>query len=200
MRNRNVALALALLAVALAAGCRKKEPARTAEWTPEPPRGSRDWNIQNARSAAPPSVSMASRVMIWPEDSLVAEEVVPGVGGWTCVPDDPRTPADDPVCRDDQSLSWYQALRTHRPPVLTGMAIAYRLKGGNTASDSDPYKMIPDSGQQWITDPPTIEIAISADHNDVIYRGLPTTRTEHGPWIKWAKTPYAVIVMPASGR
>jgi len=196
MRNRNVVGLLALLALALAAGCRKKEETKAAAGPPEPAPGSPEWNIRSARGAAPPSVSVASRVMAWPADSAAGLEIAPGVGGWTCMPDDPRTPADDPVCRDDQSLSWYQALRNHRPPVLTGMAIAYRLKGGNTASDSDPFKMAPDSGQQWITDPPSIEIAIPVGRSSVLFRGLPTTRTANGPWIKWARTPYAVIVMP----
>jgi hypothetical protein len=189
-----------LTAVLLLGACKKKpEPARVAEWNPAPPHGSRDWKIENARSAAPPLVSVGARVMEWPSDSLTAQEVVAGIGGWTCIPDDPDTPVEDPVCRDDQSLSWYQALRGHRPPVLTGMGVAYRLHGGNTASDTDPYQVAPDSGE-WIVDPPSIEIAISADHSDRIYKDLPTTRTTSGPWIKWARTPYAIIVLPVTTR
>lgn len=189
---RTVLLLSMLLAVA---ACKKAEapPAEPAAAAPAP--GSPAWKVASARSAAPAEVSANATVMDGsPWDSVPGAQLAAGENGWRCYADNPATSADDPLCLDEQALVWAAAFMAHRPPRLTGMAIGYMLRGGVSASDTDPLKAAPDSGQPWIQDPPQIAIAMP---NARSYTGLPTTRRPDGPWVKFAGTPYAYIVIPS---
>ena len=184
-----------LLAVTMIAAC-KKEPEPMADANPEPPRGTPQWKIVYARSAAPAQISANATVQdVGATDSTPGDTLARGDNGWTCMPDNPRTDANDPWCIDEESQKIMAAFATRTAPRLSGMAIAYMLQGGVSASDTDPFKMRPDSGQQWIVDPPSILIMMPSARS---YAGLPTTRRTDGPWVRWSGTPYAHIVVPAS--
>jgi hypothetical protein len=131
-----------------------------------------------------------------PFDSVAGAQLASGDNGWTCYPDAANTPADDPICLDEQAMIFSQAWSKRQTPHLTGMAVAYMLKGSESASDTDPLKWGPDSGQAWISDPPQVAIAMPSARS---YAGLPTRRRPDGPWVRFAGTPYAYIVIP-SGR
>lgn len=193
--TRRSAAILAALAVALTTACKKSEP-QLVETSPPPARGTLPWKVANARSAAPPEISAAATVFDWKaNDTATAERLIAGDNGWICYPDDPQTEGNDPICIDEQGQRWFEAWQSHRAPQLTGMAIAYALQGAESASDTDPFKTQPDSGQSWIVDAPYIAIAMP---NARSYAGLPTTRRTDGPWVKFARTPYAFIVIPAA--
>lgn len=67
------------------------------------------------------------------------------------------------------------------------------LEGGSDASNTDPFKMRPDSGEQWIDTGPHVMIVIPN------VRGLAGLTTDHaggGPYIMWQNTPYAHVMVP----
>ena len=186
--------AAAALAAALVA-CKKTAPPPMVEANPPPPHGTTAWKIFNARTAAPLDISSSATIMdVMVGDTGITTKLVEGDNGWTCYPDDPSTEANDPFCTDEEGMRWMEAWKAHRPPRLQGMAVAYSMQGGASASDTDPFKLAPDSGKPWIVDPPSIAIAMP---NARSYAGLPTTRRADGPWVRFAGTPYAHIVIPA---
>jgi hypothetical protein len=180
-----------LLAVSIVLGCGRDEPAPQADAGPEP--GSTAWKIQTARSAAPWQVSVGATVVEMSGDSLVTLES--GSTGWTCILDDPATPAVDPICADATFMEWIAAWQQNTPPRIRSMGVAYMLRGGQTASDSDPRKMTLDEGAAWLEDPPHLMVVMPNPRAS--FAGLPTSRTPAAPWIMYAGTPYAHLMVPA---
>jgi len=60
------------------------------------------WKIQNAMSAAPPAISRHATILDWPakegDQPMVLRK---GTNEWTCFPDDPGTPGNDPIRREE---------------------------------------------------------------------------------------------------
>lgn len=190
-----VARRMLVAAVVLIAACSKAEaPANRAEAEPEP--GSREWRIRNARSAAPPMIAAQSMVVMVKDTTMALDTIerADSASTWVCFVDDANTPHNDPVCADDQAMRWFQAYITRTRPQLTGMGVAYGLQGGGVASDTDPFDMTPDSSG-FKMDGPSIYIVMP---NAASLTGIPTTRRENGPWVRYSGTPYAYIVVPAS--
>ena len=71
--------------------------------------------IANALSAAPPAVSRDASVVEMTEDGSM-KALRKGTGEWTCVPDDPSTPGNDPMCLDPNAMEWLHAYITKSPP------------------------------------------------------------------------------------
>ena len=190
-------MAVVLIALITVTACKKNEPdTQVVEMAPAP--GSVPWKIQNARSAAPAGISAGATVRdVLNPDTAWGPVLVQGADStWTCFPDNPASTQNDPFCVDTEGMRFMEAWRARRPPRLNAMAVAYVLQGGVTSSDTDPFKMAPDSGQQMIVDPPYIAVAMP---NTRSYAGLPTRRRADGPWVRFAGTPYAYIVIPSSG-
>ncbi|HEX9692374.1 MAG TPA: hypothetical protein VGA22_09780 [Gemmatimonadales bacterium] len=158
---------------------------------PEP--GTPEWTLQNAMSAAPPSISASATIMAWPAtEGGEMTQVRAGTNGWTCMPDMPGTPDNDPMCVDATWLALFQAWQGRQPFTPTATGIAYMLQGGSGASDTDPYKMEPDPGQSWLVDPPHLMLILP----NVGGQGLPTERSSGGPYVMWHGTPYAHVMVP----
>jgi hypothetical protein len=64
--------------------------------------------IANAMSAAPPAVSRNASVMEMTADGNM-KLLRKGTGEWTCVPVDPSTPGNDPMCLDPNAMEWLHA-------------------------------------------------------------------------------------------
>jgi len=155
---------------------------------------SKAWKIQNAMSAAPPSVSKGATILDWPAREGDQPVVLrTGTNGWTCFPDDPGTPGNDPMCVDKIWLQWVEAWMAKKDfkPALPG--IGYMLQGGSTASNSDPFATTPAPGEKWMKEQPHIMVIVpgkldpkahSSDHHS------------GGPWIMWGGTPYEHLMVP----
>jgi hypothetical protein len=152
----------------------------------------REAKIHNALTAGPASITGAAAVMDF--DNSVLRE---GTNGWTCFPDFPGTPANDPSCMDEESLRLYQAFLNREEPEVTGIGIAYMLQGDAVASNSDPFATEPPAGQDWQYDPPHLML-ISPDPE--LYRRFPTDPANGGPWVMFANTPYQHIMVPVAAR
>jgi len=120
---------LALVASVAATACNKpanQQAANTAPPAPAAPaRGSTEWKIADAMSAAPAAISANATIMDYPaSDTSQPTQLRAGTNGWTCFPDMPETPADDPVCSDTQWMNWVAAWMTHSAPRVTSIGYA----------------------------------------------------------------------------
>lgn len=153
-----------------------------------------DDKIHNAMSAGPAEIAKDAAVMDYPATpggKLV--ELRKGNNGWTCIPDDPSTPTNDPMCLDKQWLIWFEAFIAGTKPNITQPGIAYMLQGGSGASDDDPFATTPPAGKDWQIEPPHVMFIFPDKLNPADY-----PREQHlvGPWLMYAGTPYEHVMAP----
>ena len=149
--------------------------------------------IASALSAAPPAVSRNAAVVEMNESGSM-KELRKGANGWTCVPDDPNTAGNDPMCLDPNAMEWLHALVAKSPPP-DKIGFIYMLQGGWDFSNRDPYATKPDGGKATITGP----------HVMVVGPGVKMVpgydRTGNGvntriPYVMWKDTPYQHLMIP----
>lgn len=149
--------------------------------------------IASAEAAAPAAIS--SKATIVTVDTKGAMTVLrKGTNGWTCMPDAPDTPGPDPMCYDANAGKWAEAWISHKPPPAGAVGVMYMLEGGTDASNTDPYATKPTATNAWINTGPHIMIVGSKD----ILAGYPagTTPDTSAPYVMWAGTPYAHLMVP----
>ena len=95
-----------LLLTALAVAVVGNMPAHAAD---------NDALMKNAMSAAPEGVAKDATIMI-SDGKGGMTTLKKGTNGFTCMPDDPTTPANDPMCADENSMLWIQAYTAHAQP------------------------------------------------------------------------------------
>jgi hypothetical protein len=151
-----------------------------------------DDKIANAMSAAPAAIAEnATLVDFDPSAGFVT--LREGTNGWTCLPDNPGSPTDDPLCGDAMWMKWLEAYFTGAEPEITSPGIAYMLQGESGASNSDPTLMEPPAGEDWIVDGPHVMLLLPAPFDQTIFS------TEHGmsePYLMFAGTPYEHMMIP----
>jgi hypothetical protein len=179
------------LAVGIAA-CQRAAPPAQQQAQAGPPQGSPEWKIQDALSAAPAAIGQGAAVMdVGPDGKLV--QLRAGSNGWTCLADNPASPGNDPMCVDQNFMAWATAWLGHTKPVIKSVGFAYMLQGGTDASNTDPFKMKPDSGQSWVDTGPHV-MMVTPDPRALA--GLSADYKSGGPYIMWQNTPYAHVMMP----
>lgn len=112
--------------------------------------------IANAISAAPPSVSRDATVIAMDGDKV--RTLRTGKGEYTCVPDDPGSPGNDPMCLDRNAMLWLQAWMDHKDAPKGKMGLVYMLQGGSDASNDDPFATSPPAGKTWVTTGPHVMV------------------------------------------
>jgi hypothetical protein len=90
--------------------------------------------IANAISAAPPAVSRNASAMEMTADGNM-RMLRKGTGEWTCVPDDPSTPGNDPMCLDPKAMEWLHAYISKSPPP-DKVGFIYMLQGDGISATS----------------------------------------------------------------
>lgn len=156
--------------------------------------GTNEWKIQNAISAALESISKDATVIDWPVgEGKDFAELRKGSNGWTCLPDYPATPGNDPICVDQMAFQWFGAYMSHKTPQIAQAGIGYMLQGGSDASNTDPYATEPKPGESWMSDPPHIMIFSTTPPDPKVYGTDPDSGK---PWVMWANTPYAHLMIP----
>ena len=188
------AAGLLLLAVA----CKKAEQPQQAAAPAGPAPGTPEWKIQNAMSAAPAAIASGATILDWPaSDTAHPAQLRAGTNGWTCFPDMPNTPANDPMCLDQQWMNWAQAWMTHKQPNVTAIGYSYMLMGSADADMSDPFKTRPDSGKSWVIEGPHVMIVVPRSMMAMV-NSLPDTQNG-GAYVMWKGTPYAHVMLPVGG-
>ena len=151
--------------------------------------------IANAMSAAPAAISSRATIMDWPaKDGAQPSVLRRGTNGWTCYPDYPDTKGNDPMCLDDSWQKWMDAYMMQKTPQVTHVGVSYMTApGGAWGSNSDPFATAEKPDNQWGFDGPHVMIVVP---NPDALKGLPTDRTSGGPFVMFAGTPYAHIMVP----
>ena len=149
--------------------------------------------IADAMSAVPKAISRDATIVEMSEDGSM-KVLRKGTSEWTCVPDDPTTPGDDPMCLDPNATEWLHAYMTKSaPPDKVGFI--YMLKGGWDFSNLDPYATKPDGGKPTITGPHVMitgPAAKSTPGYDRTGAGVNTAI----PYVMWKDTPYEHLMIP----
>lgn len=185
---------VAVLALTLGA-CARQEQAKAPAAPAGPAMGTPEWKIQNALSAAPAAIAAGAAVLDLPGADGKMAQLRAGTNGWTCVPDMPDTPRNDPTCVDAGFLDWFGAWMQHKTPHLTAPALAYMLQGAADASNTDPFKTKPDSGQPWVLTGPHIMVAVP---DPKTLSKFSTDWKSGGPYVMFAGTPYAHLMIPVT--
>jgi hypothetical protein len=155
--------------------------------------GSAD-KIHNALSAAPAAVARKATVMDWAAHEGESMPVLrKGSNGWTCMPNDPMTPTNDPQCMNANAMKWMDAWMDHKAPKLTGPGLSYVLQGCTVASNTDPFAMAPPKGKRWIPTGPHIMVFSPQKLDRKVYGTSPSSGL---PYVRWAGTPYEHLVVP----
>lgn len=157
-------------------------------------KGSKEWKIQNAMSAATDAVSKDATVMDWPEkEGAKLTELRKGANDWTCLPDYPGSPGNDPVCVDKAGLQWFEAYMSQKPPNLTQPGLAYMLQGASDASNTDPFATKPKEGEDWVTAPAHVMLFPAEKLDPKVYG---TDYKKGTSWIMFAGTPFEHLMIP----
>ena len=190
MRQSRMALSLSLvMTVAVPA----LALADTASAQHTPPRTDQEM-ISNAMSAAPRAVAETATIIAMNEKGE-ARTLRPGTGAsnFTCMPDNPMTPGNDPMCLDKNGMEWAKAWMEHKDPPKGKVGFGYMLVGGSDASNDDPYATAPAAGHAWVDTGPHVMILNATDMMD----GYPKTAADpKAPYVMWGNTPYAHLMVP----
>jgi hypothetical protein len=149
--------------------------------------------IASAESAAPPSIAQKATVVAMDANGAMTT-LRKGTNGWTCIPDAPDTPGPDPMCFDANAAKWVDAWVHHKNPPEGSVGVMYMLRGGTDASNTDPYATKPTASNDWIKTGPHLMIVGSKE----ILAGHPSGASPDTsePYVMWAGTPYAHLMVP----
>ena len=168
-----------------------------AQQRPAPRQQSQQDKIASAMSAAPESVARNATILDWPsEPGGEARQLRAGTNGWVCYPSTPAAVSaagEDPMCLDRTFQAWVRAWMTRTPPRLTGIGVAYMLRGDMGVSNTDPFAREETPTNQWIRSGPHIMVATP---DTAQLNALPTDPNNGGPWVMWKGTPYAHVMVP----
>jgi hypothetical protein len=150
--------------------------------------------IQSAISAAPMAIASDATILDFSaEGGAPFVELRQGSSGWTCLPDWPVSPGNDPVCNDQVWMQWQDAFMAGTEPNITAPGLAYMLQGGSDASNTDPFAMEPAPGEDWVNSPAHVMLLFPGKLDTSLFS---TDHTWGGPYVMWAGTPYEHIMMP----
>lgn len=154
----------------------------------------KEQKIQNAMSAAPAAIASGATIMDFPAmEGKAPVQLRHGANGWTCFPDMPNTPGNDPMCLDKTWMIWMNAYMHKTKPVIKHAGLAYMLQGGSDADNDDPFATQPAAGKSWIQAPPHIMV-LSPDRLDSnVYSKV---MNGSAPWIMFGGTPYEHLMIP----
>jgi hypothetical protein len=116
--------------------------------------------IANAISAAPETIGRDAAVVIFDQGQI--RTLREGTNNFTCLPDNPKNPINDPVCVDENGLDWIKARIAKKEPPDGKIGFAYMLQGGTTANNADPSAAEPPAGTPWHKEPPHVMILNAA--------------------------------------
>jgi hypothetical protein len=188
---------VALIAAIVVACGRAETHPPAGDAAAAPGQDARADRIALAMSAAPVAVSGAATIIDFDADGEVVE-LRAGTNGWLCLPDDPATPGDDPMCLDAVWQEWVGAHGNRTPPSTSRLGIAYMLRGGAAASNDDAFATEPPAGQAWIHDGPHLMLLVPDP--DRLLQGITRDHASGQPYVMWGGTDYAHVMVPINSH
>jgi hypothetical protein len=145
-------------------------------------------------NTAPAAIARGANLADYPANEAVPLIVLrEGNNGWTCFPDWPATPGNDPLCVDQVWMQLSNAMATGSDPNITTVGLSYMLQDGSDASNTDPFAVEPAPGEDWVTSGPHVMILSPVALDTNLFS---TDHNSGGPYVMWAGTPYEHIMMP----
>ena len=145
--------------------------------------------LARAERAGPSSLSKNATIL--DGDGHVLRK---GTNGWTCMPDNPNTPGTDSVCMNEPWLNFRDARKNKTKPTTTQVGIAYMLQGDSPVSNTDPYAKTQKPGDDWVEGLGAHIMVLVPDVETL--KNVSTDSKNGGPWVMWANTPYAHLMIP----
>jgi hypothetical protein len=140
-----------------------------------------DARIAKALSAGPEALAGQATVQEWGGPVLR-----PGSNGYTCFPD--MGDGGKPMCLDEAWVEFHEAfVEGAPPPAVTTVAVGYWLQGDVTLSNESPGA----EGGVMFDGSPHIALLVPEE----MRAALPTTPSSGAPWVMWADTPYAHVMV-----
>jgi hypothetical protein len=149
--------------------------------------------IKSAMSAAPASVAKDATIVTF-DDKMQMVTLRKGTNGFTCMPDNPDTPGNDPECDDKAGFEFAMAWMSHKPPEMKTVGFGYMLQGGSDASNSDPFAKEPKDGK-WLTTGPHVMLF----NPGALAQNYPRRAEDpdtSAPYVMWPGTPYEHLMIP----
>lgn len=147
--------------------------------------------ITNAMSAGPPAIASNATIIAMDGDKI--RTVRQGKNDWTCMPDDPGSPGNDPMCLDRNAMDWLHAWMDHKDASKGHLGLVYMLQGGSDASNDDPFATSPPAGKKWVTTGPHVMVVgMSGSLGDVPHSADVPSR----PFVMWGGSSYEHLMMP----
>ena len=150
--------------------------------------------VASAESAAPATIAKEAAVVTVDETGAM-KNLRQGTNGWTCMPDNPKTPGKDPMCMDANALKWAEAWMGHKPPPANNVGLMYMLQGGSDASNIDPWGEKPANGK-WVETGPHVMV-VGAESLNKLYPATAEPDTSK-PYVMFGGTPYAHLMIPVA--
>lgn len=148
-----------------------------------------DAQIENAVTAAFPAITDEATIKNWGGKVLRK-----GSNKWTCYPDMPNLPDQNPMCLDEQWVGWMEAYLNQKEPNTTKVGLGYMMRGGSPSSNLNPFAKEPADDNQWMEEVKPHLMIVLPDPS--MYEGISTDPNNGGPWIMFPDTPYAHIMVP----
>lgn len=144
--------------------------------------------IEEALSAAPASIASIATVKAW--DGAVLKE---GSPDWVCYPSMPDREGVCPMCLDKPWQQWLAAFAAGETPNVDTVGVSYMLRGDCSVSNIDPMAMEETDDNEWVREGPHVML-LSPDR--AALDALPRDPYAGTPYVMWADTPYAHIMVP----
>lgn len=143
--------------------------------------------IASAEAAAPSSISADAAVVTMDAGGKM-RTVRQGSNGWTCMP------GKTPMCADPNAWEWNLAYMAHTRPA-DKVGFIYMLRGGDDASNTDPYAKAPAPGaHRIITGPHVMVLGPAVKLMPGYLKGADPDTSK--PYVMWAGTPYEHLMIP----
>ena len=149
--------------------------------------------IKNAEMAAPASIASEAAVLAPQADGSI-KTLREGKNGYWCIPDDPNSPGNDPMCGDANAMEWAAAWMGHKDPPKDKVGFIFMLAGASDASNTDPFATKPAAGMDWMAVGPHVMVMNAMDKMAGYPGGEHPDITK--PFVMWEGTPYAHLMVP----
>ncbi len=151
--------------------------------------------IANAESAGPPAIAKQATILAWPTKTGEMVTLRKGSNKWTCFPDFPGTPANDPQCMDDVWMEWMMAGMQHRPAKIDRVGLAYMLQGGEAFDQRDPGLLASPPGKKPYFVGPHVMVILP---NPKELAGVSHDVYNGGPFVEALERDHPIILMPVA--